>query len=151
MRSSDPSTNHNRPNLYIDWPIIISKWPVGCNMCVICSRCKATYTCPPATKIGFSNMRIDAYECPYNFNYVASCKDCWAKEGLIGWSIGFIINAMIMIGTIIGFIMTCTRIILEDTWTLWSQPTVKSLFDFGLIGFQPGLTHIRSGFDEISM
>ena len=28
MRSSDTSTNHNRPNLYIDWPIIIGKWPV---------------------------------------------------------------------------------------------------------------------------
>ena len=29
MRSSDPSTNHNRPYFYIDWPIIIGKWPVG--------------------------------------------------------------------------------------------------------------------------
>ena len=33
MRSSDTSTNHNRPNLYIDWPIIIGKWPVA----VVCA------------------------------------------------------------------------------------------------------------------
>lgn len=28
MRSSDPSTSNIEPNLYIDWPIIIPKWPV---------------------------------------------------------------------------------------------------------------------------
>ena len=28
MRSSDPSTSNIEANLYIDWPIIIPKWPV---------------------------------------------------------------------------------------------------------------------------
>ena len=28
MRSSTPSTSNIEPNLYIDWPIIIPKWPV---------------------------------------------------------------------------------------------------------------------------
>lgn len=28
MRSSDPSTSNIDPKFYIDWPIIIPKWPV---------------------------------------------------------------------------------------------------------------------------
>ena len=56
-------------------------------MCVICSRCKQPFFCPhnihPWTKKGI----LQPHGCPANFNYVSSCKDCWAKEGLIGWAI----------------------------------------------------------------
>ena len=51
-------------------------------MCVQCSRCKSMFYC------GFNTVvvHVPAQKCPANFNYVSSCKDCWAKEGLIGWN-----------------------------------------------------------------
>ena len=66
---------------YKIWVTYISRSCLGLHMCVQCSRCKSNFYC--------RHNRVYTHQhptnCEYNFNFVSSCRDCWAKEGLIGW------------------------------------------------------------------